>query len=362
MYSEEQDSFLESAGKTASQFGTGAAGIWGTASLLKEKAGIGILYSIAGMEPLVSNNKFGAVFSSVNAQQLRATHLLGGTNAIHTHQGNSAFLRTPSTLSGTYASANGAGGISPGAILQSQSVSALIPLALTTIGAIQAIGAEGAGGFADFMVQDAFANYFGVKSSTITGTITNQAKAENAFGLNSGSLAGKTSVQLGKSILGMPMLGRMLPIIGAYSAAALGMEAGRSAFKFGAESSGGYINEGLAGTLGGILGAAGGAFVGSQLSRGIGSAAIGTVGVMAIKGAVEDTFDKIGSGLKAKSKARGLNYAGDISAAFTQNAVTMRQRAVQAMHKSHMNARSAMGREATITHMNRDMFSQYKRI
>ena len=362
MYLEEQDSFLDSAGKNASQFATGAAGILRTASLLKEKAGIGLLYSLAGMEPLVSNNKFGAVFSSVSAQQLRATHILGGTNAIHSYEGNSSFLKTPSTLSGTYASASGSGNITPGAVLKSQNVSALIPLALTTIGAIQAIGAEGAGGFADFMIQDSFANYFGVKSSIITGTISNQANAERAFGLNSGSLAGKNSVQLGKSILGMPMLGRIMPIMAAYSIGALGMEAGRSAFKFGAESTNGYVNEGLAGTLGGILGAAGGAFVGSQLGRGIGSAAIGAAGVMAIKSAVESTFDKIGSGLKAKSKGRGLNYAGDISAAFTQNAVTMRQRAVQAMHKSHMNARSAMGREATITHMNRDMFSQYKRI
>ena len=76
---------------------------------------------------------------------------------------------------------------------------------------------------------------------------------------------------------------------------------------------------------------------------------------------VSRTYSHIEGGFAKAQKARGLNFAGDTAAHFTQNAVTMRERALQAMNKSHMNARSAFGQEANIVHMNRDMFSQYKR-
>ena len=47
-------------------------------------------------------------------------------------------------------------------------------------------------------------------------------------------------------------------------------------------------------------------------------------------------------------RTRGLDFAGDLSSYNTNSAVTMRQRALQSMHKSHLNARSALGQEASL--------------
>ena len=52
--------------------------------------------------------------------------------------------------------------------------------------------------------------------------------------------------------------------------------------------------------------------------------------------------------------------AGDMSAFFTQNAFTMRSQSVQAMRNSHMNARSALGQEATFMHTRKNYFSTYR--
>lgn len=52
--------------------------------------------------------------------------------------------------------------------------------------------------------------------------------------------------------------------------------------------------------------------------------------------------------------------AGDTSSFFTQNAFTMRSQAIQAMRNSHLNARTALGQEATFMHMNKNYFSTYR--
>ena len=52
--------------------------------------------------------------------------------------------------------------------------------------------------------------------------------------------------------------------------------------------------------------------------------------------------------------------AGDTSAFFTQNAFTMRSQAIQAMRNSHLNARTALGQEATFMHTNKNYFSTYR--
>jgi|15BtaG_2_1085339.scaffolds.fasta_scaffold00444_11 hypothetical protein len=47
---------------------------------------------------------------------------------------------------------------------------------------------------------------------------------------------------------------------------------------------------------------------------------------------------------------RGINTSGSMAAFMTSGAQTMRARAVQAIHKSHLNARSALGQEAGFMH------------
>jgi hypothetical protein len=68
------------------------------------------------------------------------------------------------------------------------------------------------------------------------------------------------------------------------------------------------------------------------------------------------------AGYKKERNRRRIDSAGSMASFMTQNAFTSRQRAVSAMQNSHLNARSAMGMEATYMHMNRDYFSQYRRM
>ena len=60
-----------------------------------------------------------------------------------------------------------------------------------------------------------------------------------------------------------------------------------------------------------------------------------------------------------KSKI-GIDTAGSTAAFYTRNANTMRARSVMAMRNSHLNARSALGMEATYMHMDRNYFSRYR--
>ena len=67
------------------------------------------------------------------------------------------------------------------------------------------------------------------------------------------------------------------------------------------------------------------------------------------------------AGYRKERNRRRIDTAGSMASFMTQNAFTSRQRAVSAMQNSHLNARSAMGMEASFMHMNRDYFSQYRR-
>ena len=170
------------------------------------------------------------------------------------------------------------------------------------------------------------------------------------------------SIQEARSgaLLKSPMMFRMQSILGGYVGAAIGMEAGRT----GGEMLGSYMDlnetkQGILGFAGSVFGAAGGARVGAYMGGsfarlGLLGAGLGATSV--ISSYMQDALSSGGT-----IKHRGLNYAGDIAAFQTQMASTMRQRSLQAMHKSHLNARSAFGQEASMVHMNRDMFGQYRR-
>jgi len=74
------------------------------------------------------------------------------------------------------------------------------------------------------------------------------------------------------------------------------------------------------------------------------------------------TYEYVKAGYRRGREMRlnGPDTAGDTAAFFTQNAFTMRQRSVQAMRRSHLNARSALGQEAQFMHMNKSYFSNYR--
>ncbi len=116
----------------------------------------------------------------------------------------------------------------------------------------------------------------------------------------------------------------------------------------------------VAGAPGGFAGAFAGAKLGSltakypgvMLPLAVGGYAVAQAGSMAIS-AVSHIVKE---GYRRRKMRGRIDTAGDTAAFFNRNAITMRGRAFEAMRKSHLNARSALGMEANMTHMNRNYF------
>lgn len=148
----------------------------------------------------------------------------------------------------------------------------------------------------------------------------------------------------------------------------------------------------IGGAIGGAVGGAVGGFVGGDFGRSIGSVggtlagaygatalavtpggwiaglglgavtlgAAATVGAAA--GASYGTYATLRAGYRHRQMQKSIHTSGSLAAFNTQSAQTMRQRAVQAIHKSHLNARSALGQEANYMHFpSRNYNSQYRR-
>lgn len=124
------------------------------------------------------------------------------------------------------------------------------------------------------------------------------------------------------------------------------------------------------GVPGGVMGAfAGGKLMQMGLRGGASTvAAIGIAGAVKavdfglgmVKQANEDRERLLDIGAAYRRSRRGVDTANNMASFYTMNANTMRSRAVMAMRNSHMNARSALGMEATFMHSGRDYFSSYR--
>ena len=116
---------------------------------------------------------------------------------------------------------------------------------------------------------------------------------------------------------------------------------------------GSWVGGALLGTLGSAAGP-----VGTVIGIGIGMAlgAAGAVAVNKIADAAEMPFRMAHSGYKyfrdLGRRSRKLELGGGISAGNqTRLAATMRQRGLQQMSRSGINARSLLGREASMMHL-----------
>lgn len=331
--------------------------------MLGQKAVQGAFFS-AGAEPFIGDSRFGAVIAK---QGENIDDFVRYRNA-------TINLKRPGLFpGGKFAPAKDVftvgidGSLTKGGLQPFSFLNAALPIAMTAYGAISAYSEGGSEELKDYVVQDIFANYYGMKAATNVFEVTDIGKAAKSLGLKSvESLSPGQQVSVSRAFAGSPMLGRMVPVLGGYTGAAIGMGIGET---IGEKAAGLYnmkfgtnVNEDLAGTVGGIFGAAGGAAVGAAMFGSLKRAIISSVGLGAAKMFISTEMNALQAGFQNIGKGRqGLNFASDVSAHFTNNAVTMRQRAVQAMHKSHMNARSAFGQEANMIHMNRDYFSHYKR-
>lgn len=340
---------------------------YGTASILGMsmigKFQEGALYSF-GAEPVVADKGFGFVRASSGDRNILKGVISGKENVFSPGTKRGGFFSpiTPASRStmenqvrSIFASSTKGGGV-----MAQTALSTLLPAGFTLYFGADAYANDGMTGLGKYMVADTLGNYYGTKAALNTFEVTDEALANKRFAKGAAEPLKKGEIlQRVAPVLRSGMLGRMLPTLGGIMGATMGMEVGASVGSAATSlmNTGGPSDSSGA-ILGGLIGAIGGAKFGAAALSGIPAALITGFSVAATTSIVSKNMDALKSGFDTD---RGLNFAGETAQYFTQNAVTMRERAVQSMHKSHMNARSAFGQEATLMHMNRDMFSQYKR-
>lgn len=139
---------------------------------------------------------------------------------------------------------------------------------------------------------------------------------------------------------------------------------------------GGAAGEWAFGGYGRFVGSVAGSFAGSYLgtsamaaaianpitTMGIAGLAVGGAAVVGSAAAVGyGTYSTLKAGYRHRQMQKSIHTSGSLAAFHTQGAQTMRQRAVQAIHKSHLNSRSALGQEASLLHTNKNYHSNYRR-
>lgn len=241
--------------------------------------------------------------------------------------------------------------------------SMILPVGMTAILGASEYMEGGGSQLAGFLVQDVFANYYGNMVAENTGVLTSRASSIYSAELSSqvNGLKGNTIAQNYHTFLGSALARRLINIGGAYMGAEIGFEAGKALGSGLGQMLFDDADTGAFGMIGGIFGARGGAFLGANMARSPYSLAASALVIGGANMLIEAGSDILKTGFK-KTRNRGLDFAGDLSAYNTNSAVTMRQRALQSMHKSHLNARSALGQEASIVHMNRDYFANHRRL
>jgi hypothetical protein len=134
---------------------------------------------------------------------------------------------------------------------------------------------------------------------------------------------------------------------------------------------GGYVGQQLGLATGipmaGTVGAIAGSYVGGAPFQALKANPILVGGMMAAAGAAAVSYGAYSvvktagqMGYAHRQMLRGVNTDGDMASFMTQNALTMRERSVQAIAKSHLNARSALGQEANFMHSPRNYNSRYR--
>ena len=157
-------------------------------------------------------------------------------------------------------------------------------------------------------------------------------------------------------------LGLIAPGLGSYMFASVGYSIGSSLATTASEMLG-ADNTFIAGVGGGIFGAAALAPVGAMAFSNIGSLAVTAAVAGSAMLATSAASGIMGEGFRRIGEAHNrFDFVKDPQPYFSRNAVTMRQRALQAMGSSHMNARSALGNEAAVLHNNRDYFATFGRL
>jgi len=361
----------------------------GTAAMIApfmSKMSQGALYS-AGAEPIVGQHGFGFAYmqkelvsegiegrGGVKYRQ-KGGIVFGPNQVFMPHSGVQGSVKSLAPVSAKMLDTHAAGlGSKLGQGVMKQSLlNSVLPVGMTAWFAADAYASDGMTGLGKYLVADVLGNYYGTEAGLYSALVTDATK-----GTKSIAEIAKTDLRIVKNtaggeihagglfqrinpIAGSGMIGRMLPVLGGIAGATMGMEIGATVGGAATSMLGYDLDNTMSRVGGGFFGAVAGAKFGSYALSAIPRMGLVGVGVMATSAIVSNTMGALTSGFENINKGRGLNYAGEVAHYFTQNAVTMRERAMQSIHKSHLNARSAFGQEASLMHMNRDMFSQYKR-
>jgi hypothetical protein len=145
----------------------------------------------------------------------------------------------------------------------------------------------------------------------------------------------------------------------------------------------GRLGGAIAGTPGELSGNITGGYLGARLGVAVisnaglimsnpftAAAAAGVIGAGLTAGAMAGLagagmyggYKTLEAGYNYRQMQKQINTSGSLAAFSTSGAHTMRARAVQAMHKSHLNARSALGQEASLLSMpQRNYGSKYRK-
>jgi hypothetical protein len=323
--------------------------------------------SIAGGDPLLlENNKQSAGYMMYNKGANPRQYTTLGQNIVNSglqgdliddisKTGNSAAIKTKVNAHSSLQSQNHLG------LMQGSKLTMALSLGLTGYFGYDSITQGGDNAIRDFVFSEFAANNAGLKRATNLVQGTNGTLAtHNAFlGLKGNLQNGFTNSMFS----GQMMLGRIAPILGGYTGAQLGIGFGEQLGKMVGNKYLGFKEDS---TVTGFIGAAIGAGIGANVGALAGSGFLTMAGVgLAVMGAKEvanATTNILKTGFKERRKRRGLDFANNSEKMFTQYASTMRQRAFDAMSKSHLNARSALGNEAKLMYLDRDYYSSYRRI
>lgn len=369
----------------------------GTAAMIApfmSKMSQGALYS-AGAEPIVGQHGFGFAYMQkelvgggiergkkggmANIQKVKFRQkggiVFGPNNIFMPHSGVQGSVKSLHTVSANMLNTHAAGlGSKIGQGVMKQSLlNSVLPVGMTAWFAADAYASDGMTGLGKYLVADVLGNYYGTEAGLYSGMVIDATKATASIAemaktdlsavraTAGGEIKAGGLFQRINPIAGSGMVGRMAPVLGGIAGATIGMELGATAGSAASAMIGYDLDDTMSRVGGGFAGAVVGAKFGSYALSAIPRLGLVGVGIMATTAVVSNTMNALTSGFENVNKNRGLNYAGEVAHYFTQNAVTMRERAMQSIHKSHLNARSAFGQEASLMHMNRDMFSQYKR-
>jgi hypothetical protein len=200
---------------------------------------------------------------------------------------------------------------------------------------------------------------FGAKDALVWEMAVASAATRFAYGtLGSSGVSGMSKWSLAR----MAQIGMKSPGSKIVFGGGAGMMSGM--FRVAGAGVGATIGQSLLGTPGAFIGSyIGAAPIRFAATHPILAAGTALVGITAAAGAaaVKGGTAVVRAGAAHRRAQRSIDTSGSMAAFMTQNAHTMRARAVQAMHKSHLNARSALGQEAGFMHMpSKNYHSRYR--